>query len=299
MMTMKRCALLLALFCFSTRAGAQDIDSTYLQYGTMLRLRLTNAPFPDNTRAEGHTHEGQTYPAARHYTDSTVLVFVPKKFAQRSTADVVLYVHGWRNNVDSAMSRFHIFQQFVQADKNAILIVPEVAKDAPDSHGGKLERNGGLAALVNEVFNELGKRQLLKSARVGTVVLAGHSGAYRPLAYMAQQGGLPVSEIYLLDGLYGQTHKFARWVDKNPKARLLIIYTETGGTKVISEEFYADLKHWGLDPAFHKELDASLADLEKNRIIFLQSTSSHDEVVYKNNTLYKFLATSPNFKELE
>ncbi len=291
--------LLLALLWATTLAQAQEIDSTYLQYGTMLRLRLTNAPFPDNARAEGHTYEGTVYPAARHYADSTVLVFVPKKFAQRSATDLIYYFHGWRNNVDSALVKFHLLQQFVQSDKNAILIMPEVAKNVPDSHGGKLERVGGLAALTNEVMNELVQRQLVKATKVGSIALAGHSGAYRVMGFMAQQGGLPVNEIFVLDGLYNQLHKFAHWLEKNLKARFINIYTENGGTKINSEELMADFRQWGLDPAFYKELDASLADLEKNRIIFLQSTSGHDEVVYKNNTFYKFLATSPNLRGLD
>ncbi|MCU0448412.1 MAG: hypothetical protein MUC97_01040 [Bernardetiaceae bacterium] len=295
-------SLLTLLFLWSLGTFAQsnkeDDDKPENPYGTLHRFKLANAAFPDSKRENGHTYEGKTYSAAKHYQDSTVLVFVPSKFSPRSGTDVVLYLHGWHNSVDSALVQFNLINQFVQANRNAILVMPETARNAPDSYAGRLERPAGLQLLMNELVNRLIEKQVLRNTRIDHLVLAGHSGAYRGLAHLAQHGGLPVSEVYLFDGLYGQQHKFAQWLQKNPKARLVNIYTDGGGTFDHSEEFLADLKHWGLAPVAVKELEMSLADLEKGRVVFVHSPANHNEVLSRNNSLYKCLVTSPNLKEI-
>ena len=82
---------------------------------------------------------------------------------------------------------------------------------------------------------------------VGSIVLAGHSGAYRVMAFILNRGGLTanIREVYLFDALYGQTEKFAHWVDRFP-GKLVDIYTAEGGTRDQSLDFMDDLGAWDI-----------------------------------------------------
>lgn len=300
-----RCLLFAAATLLTLTAQAQDTsyadtDTLYQSFGRIYRLQLTNAPFPSPERAKGHTYNGKFYSAEEHYNDSTVLVFVPKKFNPAREADAVVYFHGWYNNPDSALVQFNLINQFVQANKNAILIVPQGPKNAPDSFGGKLESAGMFAAFINEIFLKLAAAKVVRNnPRLGTIVLAGHSGGYRVIAHILMHGGMDIKEVYIFDGLYGHFEKFILWIDRNKSARFVAITSPAeGGTEKQSMEMMTVMKAWRIPFASFKELDASLTELEKNRVVFIQSILGHNEVLATGNALYKCLVTSNNLKDI-
>ncbi|MCS6969121.1 MAG: hypothetical protein RMJ44_10660 [Cytophagales bacterium] len=299
---MRTLLVTLSLLLTYYQAIGQEIDSdtVYQSYGKLYRLYLANAPFPAAERAQGHTYNGKFYPAQEHYSDSTALVFVPRRFQTSREIDLVIYFHGWYNNVDSVLAQFNLINQFVQASKNAILILPQGPKNAPDSHGGKLEKAGIFAAFVNEVLLKLSNEKVIRgNPKIGTVVLAGHSGAYRVIAHILMHGGLEVKEVYLFDGLYGQFEKFILWIDRNKLGRFIAITSPAeGGTEQQSMEMMTVMKAWRIPFASFKEIDASLTELEKHRVVFIQSMLGHNEVVSTGNALYKCLVTSGNLKDL-
>jgi hypothetical protein len=292
--------VLLILPVQAQETTATDTDTLYQSFGKIYRLQLVNAPFPAPERANGYVYNGKTYTANEHYSDSTVLVFVPKKFNPGKELDVVVYFHGWYNNPDSAIVQFHLINQFVQANKNALLIIPQGPKNAPDSFGGKLEKAGLFAAFVNEVFLKLTAQKVIRNnPRIGTIVLAGHSGAYRVMAYILMHGGIEVKEVYLFDGLYSQFEKFILWIDRSKTGRFVAITSPAeGGTEKQSMDMMAVMKAWKIPFASFKELDASLVEMEKNRVIFIQSILGHNEVLSTGNNLYKCLVTSNNLKDM-
>lgn len=279
---------------------ATDTDTMYHSFGKIYRLQLINAPFPSPERANGHTYNGKTYSTAEHYNDSTVLVFIPKKFNPSREVDVVVYFHGWYNNPDSALVQFNLINQFVQANKNAILIVPQGPKNAPDSFGGKLEKAGMFAAFINETFLKLAAEKVFRNnPRLGTIVIAGHSGAYRVMAHILMHGGMEIKEVYLFDGLYSQFEKFILWIDRNKTGRFVAVTSPAeGGTEKQSMDMMAVMKAWKIPFASFKELDASLVEMEKNRVVFIQSILGHNEVLSTGNNLYKCLVTSGNLKDI-
>lgn len=277
-----------------------DADTLYQSFGKIYRLQLANAPFPASERANGYTYEGKTYSAAEHYSDSTVLVFIPKKFNPSREVDVVVHFHGWYNNPDSAIIRFNLINQFVQANKNAILIIPQGPKNAPDSFGGKLEKAGMFAAFINEIFLKLSAEKAFRiNPRLGTIVLSGHSGAYRVIAHILMHGGMEVKEVYLFDGLYSQFEKFILWIDRSKTGRFVAVTSPAeGGTEKQSMDMMVVMKAWKIPFASFKELDASLVEMEKNRVVFIQSILGHNEVLSSGNNLYKCLVTSGNLKDM-
>src|SRR5208282_5794374 len=108
-------------------------------YGQLLVTQMVSAPFPHPKRAEGHDYKGTNYSAADHYSDSTVAVFVPKDLRENGPLDFVVHFHGWRNHVESVLTRYQLIEQFAASGRNAVLVVPQGPRDAPDAFGGKLE----------------------------------------------------------------------------------------------------------------------------------------------------------------
>jgi hypothetical protein len=258
----------------------------------MIVTTSPHAMFPHEKRASGHTYEGKAYPADVHYSDSTVAIFVPKDFRKGAATDLVFWFHGWRNNVDEAAAKYRLVDQFAASGVNAVLVFPEGPKNAPDSFGGKLEDTGVFAGLVGDVLDTLKARGLVEKARPGSIVLAGHSGAYRVMAFILARGGLTanVKEVYLFDALYGQTEKYAYWIDHG-SGRLVDIHTPEGGTRAESMSLMDDLKAWNIPFTAVKEDDATPDVLRKNRLVFIESPLAHDDVVASKEQFRIFLAT--------
>lgn len=271
--------------------AAQTLAERYAEYGTVIKLECANAPFPDVKRANGHTYGGKTYPASEHYRDSSVAVFIPKGWKGGNGADVVVYFHGWFNNIDTTLALFRLIEQFSQSKKNAFLIVVQGPKNAPDSYGGKLEEAGRFKALMKEVAERLVKKKLIPSSRVGKVILAGHSGAYRVISYILLRGGMTIHEVYLFDALYAHLEKYTRWIDRM-RGKFVTVYTDSGGTNDLTLQLAEDLQGWGI-PFLHAEEDALTPDqLRKHRIILIHTPLSHNEVIHTKNQFFEYIRAS-------
>ena len=288
-----RIASVLAVTLASGAAAAQPLAERYAALGTMIVTTSDHAMFPHEKRAKGHTYEGKAYPADVHYSDSTVAIFVPKGFRASDATDLVFYFHGWRNNVDDTLKQFKVAEQLEASGVNAVLVLPEGPKNAPDSFGGKLEETGVFAGLVADVLGTLKARGLVATTKPASIVLAGHSGAYRVMAFILTRGGLTanVREVYLFDALYGQAEKFAHWIDRFP-GKLIDIYTADGGTKDPSRDFMDDLRAWDIPFAAVPESAVTPDLLKKNRLVFIDSPLGHDDVVAKNGQLRTYLEAS-------
>lgn len=287
-----RTALALAATLASGPAAAQPLTERYADIGTMIVTASDHAMFPHEKRAQGHTYEGKTYPADVHYGDRTVAIFVPRGFRAGDTTNLVFYFHGWRNNVDDTLRQFRVAEQLAASGVNAVLVLPEGPKNAPDSFGGKLEETGVFASLVSDVLATLKARGVVESAKPGSIVLAGHSGAYRVMAFILARGGLTanVKEVYLFDALYGQSEKFAHWIDRFP-GRLIDIYTAEGGTRDPSRDLMDDLRAWDIPFVAVPESAVTPELLKKNRLVFIDSPLAHDDVVAKNGQFRAYLET--------
>lgn len=272
---------------------SQSLQERYTHLGELFVPLFSSAPFPHSKRANGHTYGKQFFSAEKHYSDSSVAVFIPKGFKQTKNVDLVIYFHGWNNNIDSACAQFKLIEQFAESNKNALFIFPEGPKDAPDSFGGRLEEKDGLNNLVNDVLKYLKEKKKTKHTNVGKIILAGHSGAYRVISYCLMRGGLTknISDVILFDALYGQTEKYAYWLD-HYKGRFINIYTDSGGTKNETENLMADLDGWKIPYFKTTETDLELKELKKHRLIFIHSDLEHNGVIAERKQLFKFLQTT-------
>ncbi len=282
------------LIIFSISLNAQNLLTRYSDYGKMIVTHLHNASFPDTGRANGHTYDNKLYPFKDHYDDSTVAVFVPKGFNSGDEVDLVVHFHGWSNNVDSTFSNYNLVNQFVESGKNALLVIPEGPKNSPDSYGGKLESKNGFKKFVEELIDTLYSQKIISTQKVGRIILSGHSGGFRVMAFILMRGGLDehIKEVYLFDALYAEEEKFVFWVD-HYNGKLIDIYTEHGGTKEDSQKLAEDFNGWGLPCiSFSDEQKVTPDDLKNNKLIFIYSDLQHNSVVSARNEFCNYLKAS-------
>jgi hypothetical protein len=287
-------SLLLLLWFTQTVSAAESLVEKYADFGQLIVTQFVTAPFPHASRTNGHQYKDEFFPAEKHYADGTVALFVPKGFRPTKRVDFVIHFHGWRNNVAGTLQNYELSEQLNASGKNAILIVPEGPKNAPDSSGGKLEDEEGFKRFMAEAMGILKERNVVeKDSDLGGVVLSGHSGGYRVIASIIERGGLTpqIGEVWLFDALYGQTEKFLTWSGLTGR-RLLNIYTDNGGTKVRTEEMMATLEKQGTHFLRTTDLAVVIPELKTNAFIFLHTDLTHNDVVAKRKTFLQFLKTS-------
>jgi hypothetical protein len=284
--------LVLFIVVAPLRAATNSLDFT--DYGRLMTTQFVCAPFPHASRTNGHRYQGAHFPASVHYSDSTVAVFVPMKFRLEDGVDVVIHFHGWKNSVEGTLRQFELIEQFTASGRNAVLVVPEGPKNAPDSSGGKLEDAGGFSRFVAELEAMLG-RDLRAGTNVAVrrVILSGHSGGYKVMAAILDRGGLRdrISEIWIFDGLYADADKFQAWTARGA-GRLLNIYTNGGGTKDDSEAMMQWMQTRRVKFLAGEDSGVSDGALRTNRVIFLHSDLGHSDVIMKRRTFQRFLETS-------
>ena len=284
---------LLSIILLAVCLNAQTMQQRYASYGELLVTQLSSSPFPHPLRSAGHSYGTRFFPTDIHYNDSSVAVFIPKNFKPGKKIDIVVHFHGWFNNIDSTLQQYRLIEQFAASGKNAILVVPEGPKNAPDSFGGKLEDKDGFKKFIDDVVKFLVQQKKVKAPRVGDIILSGHSGGYHVISYILMRGGMPehIKEVYLLDALYGETEKYSYWLDRY-KGRMVNIYTDSGGTKYETEALMADLKGWGIPYYAAEELDAAPKDLRNNKLVFLHTKLQHNEVVAAHDNFREYLKAS-------
>ena len=290
---MKHGVLFFVLVGVCSSAFARQPVQPYATYGQLIIAQLSSAPFPHPQRASGHTYGKQLYPAAEHYRDSSVAIFIPKAYKQADTVNIIVHLHGWWNNIGTTLSRYALPQQLSESGKNAVLVVPEGPRNAPDSFGGKLEDTGGFKRFIDEVVQFLRQEGIIKAQRAGSVILSGHSGAYHAIAFALLRGGMTenIREVYLFDALYGQTEKFAYWID-HFNNKLITIYTDSGGTKEETESLMEDLQSWNI-PFFATDEAALVpAELSHHRLLFIHTDLGHDMVMHAHTQFRDYLKAS-------
>jgi hypothetical protein len=156
----------------------------------------------------------------------------------------------------------YLMPQALTAQKiNALLVIPQGAYRARDSFGGKMEDDGGLKRLVEDVLATMKDEGVIKTPKLHKLILSAHSGGYRPAAFSLDRGGLNghITDVFLFDAFYGNQEFFRNWLNSG-KGRLWAAYTDH-----LAEESETFTNNTIGDPL--------------GRIHFVKTTVEHEQVV--------------------
>ena len=266
----------------------------------VFHIKSPHTSFPDTGRSKGHLYDKVLYTAAEHYNDSTVLIVAPTNLDAKKSVDLVFWFHGWHNNVDSAEVHYQLIRQFMASGLNAVLVLAETAKDSPDSYGGKLENTGVFKSLVSDVLTELKSKSLVSKNTIARhILLAGHSGAYRVIARIIQNGQMPVDEVILFDALYDETEKYMAWIKADQAHRFIDIYTDHGGTDGETRNMIKTLDTAKIARISIEESALTPQMLQNNRLVYIHSPHEHDKIIAEPDNFLLFLQNEPFLKKIK
>ncbi|MEA2709378.1 MAG: hypothetical protein QOF78_1979 [Phycisphaerales bacterium] len=263
------------------------------EFGQLILRPFKSAPYPHESRDAGFKGKTKEFPRDPHYTDSTVGIFIPAHYVARADDAVhfVMYFHGHGNNVAKTLAEYKMPQRFSAAKINAILIIPQGPRDAPDSGGGKLELDrGAFATLITHVQTFLLDQRKIRAKQVGNVALAAHSGGYKVAAAVLDHGGMAehVTDALLFDSAYGSLEWFSAWCAAERSHRLVSIFTEHLADE--NEQLMALLDKAGVPYARLDESKLTDDQLRARQPIFMPTTAGHGYVPSKFFT--QLLSTS-------
>lgn len=119
------------------------------------------------------------------------------------TAGLVVYLHGYYNNVDETWAQHRMADQFRDAGKSALYVVPEAPVSMDDD-----VKWPSLGDLLRAVFDQTGLRR-----PDGPLVVIGHSAAYRTLVPWLEYP--PLDHVILLDAMYGNEQDYLEWLQRS------------------------------------------------------------------------------------
>ncbi|MEK9137085.1 MAG: serine hydrolase, partial [Bacteroidota bacterium] len=241
----------------------RDVDWNRFPGGNWLIYRSSAAPFPHTDRVNGFTAgNGTVYPSFPHYTDSSVAVVIPDGFKETEHGtNVIVHFHGHMNDNMGVLEQYLMPQALAAQKINALLVIPQGPYRARDSFGGKMEDEGGLKRLIEDVLVTMKSEEVIKTTRLNRLILSAHSGGYRPAAFCLDRGGLNehITDVFLFDAFYGNHDFFRNWLDKYP-GRMFAAYTD-----------HLAKEHEG----FMKETE----DEQRMRVSFAATAVDHEQVV--------------------
>jgi hypothetical protein len=288
--------IFLALFLIAYIPGnAQDRSGP-----TIFHISSSHTSFPDSDRLKGHLGDGVFYSFKDHYRDSTILIIAPQNLNAIGKVDLIFWFHGWHNNVDSAATYYQIIRQFIEAKINAVLILPEAARNAADSYGGKLEKPGIFRALVGDILRALKDKKIIGTqCNVGHILLGGHSGGGEVISYIVEKGQIEINEAVLFDALYSGTDIFMKWIEEDTSHRFIHLYTEYGyGPKDESLKMLSLLRQKQI-PYFNAEESViTPLDLQKNKLVYIHSLHQHNDIIFNPDNFELLFENSPFLKKL-
>lgn len=247
--------------------------------------------FPDTGRSKVWLDGDSIFQnVAGHYDDSSVLLVVPPRLKRGGKTDLIFWFHGWHNNIDTALQFYGLARQFAAANRDAVLVLAEAARNAADSYGGKLRQKGDFSRLVGDVMKELQQYGVVAGDAVaGHIVLGCHSGGYSAVADILANGQAPVDEVYLFDALYGRLPVFMDWIRQDRRHHFVHWFTDHGGgTNEVSDTLMRQLEAQHIDYLLTEEAMLNPGQIRSAKVLFVHSPREHN-VIINNPDDFKLL----------
>jgi hypothetical protein len=251
-------ALLVAMLAANAHAReARTLSDIVL--GTVELDRFELSPPPPPTLAPTLDEIAKSGLYRRLETDrGPIHVWVPAGY-DPATAATIVFVHGYKTDVDTMWSEYRLPEQFALAGVNAMFI----AAGAPDGKRAPIvwpSLTQLLAAVASRIDVAMPTKRL---------IAVGHSGAYRTLALWLDNEKL--DSIVLLDAVYGE-YRFGPWARDSKTKRLINIVYETGR--------FSDYMHRAYLPTATVRIDGLPLDgFPDSRVIYARTNVGHWAIV--------------------
>jgi hypothetical protein len=173
----------------------------------------------------------------------SVIVHAPAGYDASAPLELVVYLHGYLGCVSVLMGQgaarcdpkspqtegWALGRVHDAAHTNTLFVVPQLAFMKRDGSPGRLGRPGGFRDFLEELLRgplagPLGAPRALSDVK--RIDLVAHSGGYRAALAILEQSGLSASQIHsvvLLDALYAETDRFARYVERRGSSLQLVV----------------------------------------------------------------------------
>src|SRR5262249_23834032 len=205
---------------------------------------------------KGHrSYSGHVYWQNQTYNDSRVLVHIPENFDAQKPGVIVVFFHGNGATLErDVRDRQLVPQQISDSGVNAVLLAPQMAVDPAASSAGKSWQPGGFKRFMEESVGNLaqlyGDPASAKAFAKMPIVIVGYSGGFLPTAWSLEVGGISdrVRGVILLDAIYGELDKFAKWIENHRNGFFVSSYTQ--GTASRNRELMRMLREKGF-PSSH------------------------------------------------
>jgi hypothetical protein len=233
-----------------TRARSKLVAFDTAPFPYRCLVPRTEKPFLDvleNGRRGHRTPFGRIYWEDETYSDSHVLLHIPRGFDIRRPGLLIVFFHGHGARLaDDVYLRQKVPAQISASGVNAVLIAPQLALNAADSSAGKLWQPGAFARFLGEAAQQLAKLhgdpRSVRSFTSMPVVVVAYSGGYLATAWSIHHGGLGrrLRGVVLFDALYGELDIFADWIARQKSAFFVSSYANTEARNLQLQKTLAD-----------------------------------------------------------
>lgn len=209
-------------------------------------------------------------------------VWVPPGYARRKSkkTGLVIYVHGYHNDADSAWKKHKLARQFRKSRQNAMFLVIE----APRSNDDRIYWTS---------FAELKKtvRRAGMNLPDGPAIAVAHSGGFRTLSRWVDNKLL--AQVILLDALYGRQKQFDEFIAGKHGDKRKMVIVAAGDTAKNSAAFARKFPYAAVRAGLPRSYK-SLSRREKNtRLLYIRSKVGHNALVTGGKVLPLILRMTP------
>ena len=207
----------------------------------------------------GHTApRGGIYWESETYSDSRVLLSVPRTFDPGRPGVLVVYLHGNLATIERDVCRRQgLPRQIAASGLNAVLIAPQFAVNALDSSAGAFWRPNAVRNFLGEAADKLSWLTGQQGFENLPVVIVAYSGGYLPAIFAAEIGGIGerLRGIVLMDALFGEGERFAELLAARGR-RLAFVSAYSGASRAQNAGLKRMLDERGI--AFGEGLPAAI-----------------------------------------
>lgn len=272
---------------FPGRTQVMEFESAPFPYDG--KNPVTGKPFFDvffDGRFGKRGARGHVYWENESYTDSRVLLSIPRGFDIRKPAVMVVFFHGHGAKIDrDVRDRQQVAAQITRSVANAVVVAPQFAVDAADSSPGAFWDEGFFDEFLSEAGEQfslmLGQPKTARTFFKMPLIFVSYSGGFVPTAWALRLGHIKdrLRGIVLMDSLYGELEHFENWVLKYRRGFFVSGYL--GSTRARNLQLQKQLTEHGIP--IKKELNG---DIKPGSVVFLagHAEDSHRDYVTQSWT---------------